>query len=499
MLPFSQFSALLVTASVFFGVTSAVGNIAADIHRLPKRQTNVTELAACAALDRLTKKSTNSGVYYIPLDTDNSHWMISSNQASTCIYTPATPEDLASGLRLIGSRRIQFAISCSNHASNQGFSSTPGIHISMHRFDKAVVSADKTYIDIGGGLSWAQVYDQLKNTGYNTVGGRVAGPGIGGFVTGGGGFSWKTNQGGLTGDNVIAVDIVLPNGTITTASATENEDLWWAVRGGGNRFGAIYNFRMKAYVQSPSIYAGIGVFAGNNSLPAVLDAIVEFGAQNTDPLAQVIPTLNYAYGDVDVLLLAVYDGVPKYGKDPFAMFNQTFQNTTFDGFIGSVPSSLQGGHRGAFHSTNVVSFSKPVLQQIANQTLFWGKVGEAHSAAFISYDIEPFMPYSQHTIDAPYLHSNNPLPVNLFFAWDDASQDNFWHAAMIDSVRLIQDAARQDGQDVDQFYTYPNYALGNVSAQELFGCENTMKLESIRKKYDPYDVMLLTTYFDFKL
>lgn len=368
----------------------------------------------------------------------------------------------------------------------------------MHQFNKAIVSADKQSIDIGGGLSWAQVYDQLKNTGYNTVGGRVAGPGIGGFVTGGGGFSWKTNQAGLTGDNLISIDLVLPNGTLATASATQNSDLWWAVRGGGNRFGAIYNFRMKAYPQSPSVYAGVALY-GSDKLDAVLDAVAEFGAKNNDPLAQVIPTLNYVLGGVSVLVLAVYDGVPKYGQDPFYMFNQTFQNTTFDGFVGLVQSSIQGGHRGSFHSTNVVSFTKPVLQQIANQTSFWGKAGESHSANFISYDVEPFLPYSQYTLDAPYYHGDNPLPVNLFFAWDDASQDDFWHAAMIESAAMIKAAAKQDGQAVDNFYTYPNYALASVTARELWGEANTKRLESIRKKYDPSGVMLLTTCFDFKL
>lgn len=366
----------------------------------------------------------------------------------------------------------------------------------MHQFNSVTVSADKSYVDIGGGLSWAQIYDKLAPTGVNTVGGRVAGPGIGGFVTGGGGFSWKTNQHGLSGDNVISVDIVLPNGTLATASESQNADLWWAVRGGGNRFGAIYNFRMAAYPQAPQIYAGIGIYLPDKA-DAVLEAIYKFGTENTDPLAQVIPTLDYALGGISALVLCVYDGVPPYGKDPFYMFNQTFSNQTFSGFVGSVQSTLQSGNRGAFHSTNVVKFTRPVLAQVANQTKYWGDQGVFHSAAYISYDVEPFLPYSQYTKDAPYAHSNNPLPLNLYFAWTNSADDDFWHNAMIESVRIIKDTARQDGQDVDQFSLYPNYALASVTAKELFGTANTKKLEAIRQKYDPGNVMLLTTDFDF--
>lgn len=290
--------------------------------------------------------------------------------------------------------------------------------------------------------------------------------------------------------------MVLPNGTFVTASETQNPDLYWAIRGGGNRFGIIYNFRMAAYPQSPTVYAGFAIFSGNDKVPAALEAIYEFGTQNTDPLAQVIPTLNYALGSTQILVLAVYDGVPQYGHDPFAMFNTTFQNQTFDNFVGTVQSSIQGGHRGAFHSVNVKEFSRPVLAQIANQTQYWGQQG--HSQSFISYDVEPFLPYSQYTKDAPYPHSNNPLPVNLFFAWDDASDDDFWHAAMIESVAIIKETALQDGQsEVDDYYLYPNYALGSVTALEMFGEANTKRLESIRQSVDPNNTMLLTTYFNF--
>ena len=51
----------------------------------------------------------------------------------------------------------------------------------------------------------------------------------------GGGYSWKTSQYGLTIDNIAAYELVLPNGTVTTVTEKDN-DLWFALRGGGNNF-----------------------------------------------------------------------------------------------------------------------------------------------------------------------------------------------------------------------------------------------------------------------
>lgn len=122
----------------------------------------------------------------------------------------------------------------------------------MKGFQSVTVSSDNAFVDIGGGIAWSDVYSKLDSSSVNVVGGRVPGPGIGGFVTGGGGYSWLTNQYGLTGDTVVSVEMVLPNGTITRASEGENEELFWAVKGGGNRFGVIYSFRFVPLPSFPS-------------------------------------------------------------------------------------------------------------------------------------------------------------------------------------------------------------------------------------------------------
>jgi FAD/FMN-containing dehydrogenase len=133
---------------------------------------------------------------------------------------------------------------------NVGFSSTTGVQIAMSELNDIVLSPDSTTIDIGAGCLWDDVYAALNGTGVNVVGGRVSGVGMAGFTLGGGerqqyiyeksevphiypctiGYSWKTNQHGLSADNAVGYQLVLPNGTITNVSADENQDLFFALR-----------------------------------------------------------------------------------------------------------------------------------------------------------------------------------------------------------------------------------------------------------------------------
>ena len=460
-----------------------------------KRAVNQTEYDACTAIQNAPKTSSSSSLIFLPYTADNLHYMTSSSQASTCVYVPQSAADLAAALKIIGSRRIRFAVSCSGHASNQGFSSTPGIHISMHGFQDVTVSADKTYVDVGGGISWADVYKKLDSSTVHVVGGRVPGPGIGGFVTGGGGYSWITNQYGLTGDNLISVQMLLPNGTLTTASENTNTDLFWAIKGGGNRFGIIYSFRLNAYPRPAQVYAGTATFSGDQT-PALLDAIADFSANNKDPKAQIIPAVNYLLGAPINILLAYYDGIPSY--DPFRMFNVSLQKQTFNSFVQSLGvDALQAGQRGTFNTVSLQKYSEAVLVQVRNQSTYWGKSAVLNSGTFISYDIEPFLDYSKYAKDAAWPHTTNALPLNLYFAWTDPSKDTYWQNAILESSAVIAATAKQDGQNLDSLLLYPNYAFNAYPAERLYGSTNVARLLALQRKYDPQGIMLLTTFFQF--
>jgi FAD/FMN-containing dehydrogenase len=77
--------------------------------------------------------------------------MISSTQSPECVVEVASAQDVSNVLKIVGSTRTPFAIKSGGHASNPGFSSTPGVHISLAKMTQIILSADKKTVEIGLG------------------------------------------------------------------------------------------------------------------------------------------------------------------------------------------------------------------------------------------------------------------------------------------------------------------------------------------------------------
>ena len=109
------------------------------------------------------------------------------------------------------------------------------------------------------GVVWAELDAEAQAFGLATVGGTVNTTGVAGLTLGGG-FGWLTGKHGLTVDNLLSADVVTADGRLLRASADENPDLFWALRGAGANFGVVTSFEFRLHPVGPMILGGLALY-----------------------------------------------------------------------------------------------------------------------------------------------------------------------------------------------------------------------------------------------
>lgn len=109
------------------------------------------------------------------------------------------------------------------------------------------------------GVVFGEMDQATQPYGLAAPGGIVSETGIAGLTLGGG-FGWLSRKHGFTCDNLISAEVVTADGELLTASATENSDLFWGIRGGGGNFGIVTSFEFQLQPVGPEVLAGLIIY-----------------------------------------------------------------------------------------------------------------------------------------------------------------------------------------------------------------------------------------------
>lgn len=455
--------------------------------------------ATVSACDTL-KLAFNSQVFF-PGDAnytaENEHfWTPTDYLSPACVFTPKTAAQVSAAILTLTAFEAPFAVRGGGHMPIPGYANTiGGVLIGLTDLNQVQLSKDKSYVSVGPGRRWEEVYGYLEPYGLVTLGGRVGIVGVPGLLLGGG-ISFYSNQHGFASDNVIAFEVVLASGQIVTATSTQYSDLFWALKGGGNSFGIVTRFDLLTY-SSPTVCAGI-LEVPSTERDQFLSAVANYAQYGSaDTKSAVIPSI-FMLASLNTTIYTsalFYDGAT-CTQPAFANFStipaiaNSYGPTTLATYVEGTDALIADGTRQEFQV--VSSLANAAALSIVHDTFvemvtasIWNVAGLQASVAF--------QPVTKNFIQQGINKGGNPQGVDISkapyfwmvenFSWTNPSDDAKIMAFATQVTSVIEQKLKAAGQQAT--YHYMNDAGLGQQIFQNYGSGNLAKLQAIRAKYDP--------------
>ncbi len=215
--------------------------------------------------------------------------------------------DVIAAVRFARERELLVSVKGGGHNITGNAVCEGGLMIDLSPMKGARIDPRNRTVHAQAGLTWGEFNRETQAFGLATTGGVVSTTGIAGLTLGGG-LGWLMGKHGLSCDNLISADIVTADGKFLTASADENPDLFWGLRGGGGNFGIVTSFEYRLHPVGP-VLGGMLIYPRDKSREVLRfyreyarscpDELTAFAAMMTSPEGAPVVAMVFGYiGDL---------------------------------------------------------------------------------------------------------------------------------------------------------------------------------------------------------
>jgi FAD/FMN-containing dehydrogenase len=240
-------------------IAAALSPITADVEAV----TGDGRRAALARADLEALRNSLRGALLLPgqpgYDDARRVLNASIDRKPALVVQPTGAADVRTAVAFAKQHELLLAVKCGGHSYSGKSTCDGGMQIDLSRFRGVRVDPKARVAYVAGGSLLGDLDHESMAVGLVTTAGTVSHTGVGGLTLGGG-FGRLARRFGLALDNVRGVDVVTADGQLVHASADENPDLFWGVRGGGGNFGVATSFEFALHPMHRQVIGGDFVF-----------------------------------------------------------------------------------------------------------------------------------------------------------------------------------------------------------------------------------------------
>src|SRR5215217_7413612 len=357
------------------------------------------------------------------------------------------------------------------------------------------VDPERRTVRAEGGATLGDLDRETQVFGLAAPLGVVSKTGIAGLTLGGG-IGWLRRKYGLSSDNLLSVDVVTADGRFLTASATNNEDLFWGIRGGGGNFGVITSFEYRLYPVGPEVMFCFVLYPGERTVE-VLRFGEEYMAEAPDEVSPVgvlgrVPSVEIFperwHGEPFVAFLAMYVGDVEEGERvlrPLRELGGSITDLSARMPYTEAQAILDEDYPDGWHyywkSVNLDGLGDEVIERLADHA---GAAPSEHSTIDVWYQGGAMARVG--TSESAFGDRSSPILLGIEANWEDPQEDEAnlaWVRSCFSDMRRFSDGG--------MYLNFPGFLEeGEQLLRDVYG-ENYERLVALKNKYDPTNLFRL--------